>query len=171
GPALMPDQPEDHPTESTISNSRSPRSIEQRLLRSVEGSGACGVCRPEEDFQPLTGDSPRLIERARELMRGYLMVLAPAGGDEAVSNAVRHAGGVTGFGLQARPGTVMVTVEDASCAPPLPRPADPAQPGGLGLSLVQELALDVQVSIGPRGKAVSAVLRLASDAPRQPFAD
>jgi hypothetical protein len=34
GPALMPDQPEDHPTESTTSNSRSPRSIEQRLLTS-----------------------------------------------------------------------------------------------------------------------------------------
>ncbi len=32
GPALMPGQAEDHPTESATSNSRSPGSIEQRLL-------------------------------------------------------------------------------------------------------------------------------------------
>lgn len=32
GPALMPGRPRDHPTESTTSNSRPPRSIEQQLL-------------------------------------------------------------------------------------------------------------------------------------------
>lgn len=78
-----------------------------------------------------------------------------------VDNAVRHEGRVTGFGLRAAAGTVTVTGEDASRVPPLPRPPDAARPGGLGWALVQELAMDVHVSVSPHGKSVSAVLPLS----------
>ncbi|WDV49494.1 ATP-binding protein [Streptomyces coeruleorubidus] len=74
---------------------------------------------------------------------------------EPVTNAVRHAGGVTGFGLRAGPDTVTATVEDASRLPP-----DAARPGGIGRRLVQDLAQDVAVTVGPSGKAESAVLPL-----------
>ncbi|WP_330340237.1 ATP-binding protein [Streptomyces sp. NBC_00557] len=124
----------------------------------------------EERYDPLNGDTPQTADRARDVARSFLSVLAPSGGDEAdavllvvtelISNAVRHAGGVTGFGLRAGPGTVTVTVHDASRRPPRPQLTDPREPGGFGWLLVQELALDVQVSVGPTGKAVSAVLPL-----------
>ncbi|MFF1690728.1 ATP-binding protein [Streptomyces sp. NPDC058254] len=77
---------------------------------------------------------------------------------ELVTNAVRHAGGLTGFGLRAGQGTVTVSVEDASRMPPQPRPTDPTRPGGFGWPLVQSLALDVQVSGRRGGKTVSAML-------------
>lgn len=127
---------------------------------------------PEEDYESLKGASPQLAERARDVTRGFLLVLAPDGGPEAesvllavselVTNAVRHAGGVTGFGLRTGEGTVTVSVEDASCRPPRPWTEDPTQPGGFGWFLVQYLALDVQVSVGPSGKTVSAVLPLSA---------
>ncbi|MGW7819499.1 ATP-binding protein [Streptomyces puniciscabiei] len=125
---------------------------------------------PEEDYAPFEGASPQLAERMANVARGVLAVLAPEGGAEAdavllvaselVSNAVRHGGGVTGFGMWAGEGTVTATVEDASRMPPQLRSADAARPGGLGWPSIQELALEVQVSVRPRGKAASAVLPL-----------
>ncbi|MGW7386301.1 ATP-binding protein [Streptomyces sp. NPDC054794] len=106
------------------------------------------------------------------MARGFLSVLAPSRGDEAeavllvvtelISNAVRHADGVTGFGLRAAPGTVTVTVHDACRRPPRPRLTDTREPGGFGWLLVQELAVDVQVTVGLTSKAVSVVLPLSS---------
>ena len=126
---------------------------------------------PEERYDPLNGDTPQTTVRARDVACGFLSVLAPSGGDEAdavllvvtelISNAVRHAGGVTGFGLRAGPGTVTFTVHDASRRPPRPQLTDPREPGGFGWPLVQELAVDVQVSVGPTGKAISVVLPLS----------
>lgn len=58
-----------------------------------------------------------------------------------VTNAVQHAGGVTGFGLKAGEGTVTVVVEDASPQPPRPQPFDRTRPGGFGWPLVQSLPL------------------------------
>ncbi|MFF8925914.1 ATP-binding protein [Streptomyces longwoodensis] len=94
----------------------------------------------EERYDPLSGDSPQPADQARDVARGFLSVLAPSGGDEAdavllvvtelISNAVRHAGGVTGFGLRAGPGTVTVTVHDASRQPPRLQLTDPREPGG-----------------------------------------
>jgi hypothetical protein len=55
---------------------------------------------------------------------------------------------------------VTVTVEDASRVPPCPRTTDAAKPGGFGWFSVQNLAMDVQVSVRPSGKTVSAVLPL-----------
>jgi anti-sigma regulatory factor (Ser/Thr protein kinase) len=124
----------------------------------------------EESYGVLAGASPELVERARAVARGFLLVLAPGGGadpesvlmvvSELVTNAVQHAGGMTGFGLEAGAGTVTVTVEDASRIPPQVLPPDPARPGGFGWPLVQALAQDVYVSVGSGGKTVSAVMPL-----------
>ncbi|MEH0421152.1 ATP-binding protein [Streptomyces sp. B21-083] len=123
---------------------------------------------PEDDCGSLREDS---AERTSDVARGFLSVLAPGGGaeveavllvvSELVTNAVRHAGGITGFGLRAGVGTVTVSVEDASSVPPCPRRPDAAEPGGLGWLLVQELATDVRVSGRANGKTVSVVLSLS----------
>lgn len=80
---------------------------------------------------------------------------------ELVSNAVHHAGGMTGFNLVAGPGTVTVCVEDASRIPPRPHLTEPGKPGGFGWHLVRELSIDVRVDTRPSGKAVSAILPLS----------
>ncbi|MFJ4940295.1 ATP-binding protein [Streptomyces pseudovenezuelae] len=124
----------------------------------------------DEEFAALAGVAPELAARARDVACGFLRVLVPHGGPEAeavllvvselVTNAVRHGGGLTDFGLEAGQGTVTVLVQDASCQPPRRLPFDRARPGGFGWLMVRELALNVQVSIGPSGKTVSAVLPL-----------
>ncbi|NGO41782.1 ATP-binding protein [Streptomyces ureilyticus] len=125
----------------------------------------------EEDHQPLQGTSSQSAGRARNVTRGFLSAVAARAGaetdavllvvSELVTNAVRHAGGVTRFHLAAGPGTVTVSVEDASTIAPQPRRTDAVKPGGFGWHLVQALSADVRVSIGPRGKTVSAVLPLS----------
>ncbi|WP_276147125.1 ATP-binding protein [Streptomyces sporangiiformans] len=125
---------------------------------------------PEEEHDPLGWTSPQTGERARHVTLGFLSALAPAGGadtdavllvvSELVTNAVRHAGGVTALRLVDGPGTVTVSVEDASAVAPQPRHTSAAEPGGFGWHLVQELSADVQVRIRPEGKTVSAVLPL-----------
>jgi anti-sigma regulatory factor (Ser/Thr protein kinase) len=101
---------------------------------------AAMVHAPGEGYGPLKGDSPEIAERARDVTRGFLSVLAPGGGaeveavllvvSELVTNAVRHAGEMTGFGLRPGPGTVTVTVEDAGRVLPCPRPTNTVEPGG-----------------------------------------
>ncbi|MCT9081347.1 ATP-binding protein [Streptomyces fulvoviolaceus] len=125
---------------------------------------------PEEGYEPLRGNDPQVVERARDVARGFLSAIGPGIGGEAgtvllvvselVTNAVRHAGGVTGFRLASGPGTVTVIVEDASCSPPCPRVTGPAEPGGFGWQLVQDLSLDVQVQVRADGKTVSALVPL-----------
>ncbi|MDQ0942780.1 ATP-binding protein [Streptomyces sp. V1I1] len=126
---------------------------------------------PEEDYGPLDGSRVETPERAREVTRRFLSVVAPGGGSgadavvlvvsELVTNAVRHAGGVTGFRLEEGLGTVTVAVQDASPAPPRPRPAGVREPCGFGWHLVRELSADVQVHVHPRGKTVWAAVRLS----------
>ncbi|GHE60353.1 ATP-binding protein [Streptomyces capitiformicae] len=126
---------------------------------------------PDEDHEPLRGGSPQAPERARNVTRGFLAVLTPADDSEAnavllvvselVTNAVRHAGGLTGFELKAGPGTVTVIVADASPTPPRPRRTDVSEPGGFGWYLVRDLSADVRVRSSPKGKTVTAVLPLA----------
>ncbi|MFE9650301.1 ATP-binding protein [Streptomyces sp. NPDC006365] len=125
----------------------------------------------EEDRAPLQGASPQSAERARNVTRGFLSAVAARAGaetdavllvvSELVTNAVRHAGGVTGFRLVTGPGTVTVSVEDASATAPRPQRSEAGEPGGFGWHLVQELSADVRVSIGSRGKTVSALLPLS----------
>ncbi|MEU5322886.1 ATP-binding protein [Streptomyces sp. NPDC021056] len=125
----------------------------------------------EEDHKALHGASPQTAKRARDLTRGFLSaVAAPAGDDtdavllvvsELVTNAVRHAGGVTQFRLVAGPGAVTVTVEDASATAPSLQRSNADEPGGFGWQMVRELSEDVEVSTRPGGKTVSALLPLS----------
>ncbi|MGW6735444.1 ATP-binding protein [Streptomyces sp. NPDC055013] len=126
----------------------------------------------DEGREPLQEAGVRTADQARVVTRGFLSVVGPASGpdvdavllvaSELVTNAVRHAGGVTRFRLVAGPGTVTVTVEDASAAVPRLRRSDPGKPGGFGWQLVRELSEDVEVSTRPGGKSVSAVLPLSA---------
>ncbi|WP_329275709.1 ATP-binding protein [Streptomyces sp. NBC_00691] len=76
---------------------------------------------------------------------------------ELVTNALRHGGGLTGFGVALGPGAVTITVADASGE--LPRLADgrgtgrvsgPAE-GGFGWPLVRLLAQEIRLSLLPEG--------------------
>ncbi|MGW8955762.1 ATP-binding protein [Streptomyces sp. NPDC055709] len=123
--------------------------------------GRCGSFNRDGLRQPLGQRHHTAVPvRGRTLRRGeadaVLLVVS-----ELVTNAVRHAGGVTGFRLAAGPGTVTVEVQDASPVPPRPRPSDPREPGGFGWHMVQVLAMDVQVDARPTGKTVTAMLPLA----------
>jgi anti-sigma regulatory factor (Ser/Thr protein kinase) len=123
---------------------------------------------PQEEYGSLEDGSLRTAEQARNVARGYLLVAAPGGGDavdaallvatELFTNAVQHAGGVTGFHLEAGPETVTVTVQDASPVPPRPVPLDVTEPGGFGWHLVQELSQSVRVDIHAAGKTVTAIV-------------
>ncbi len=102
------------------------------------------------------------------MTRGFLLVAAPEGGSgaesvllvvsELVTNALRHANGVTELRLEVGLGAVTVAVHDASMAPPQPVTWDAGEPGGFGWPLVQDLSDDVQVHVHMAGKAVMAVV-------------
>jgi anti-sigma regulatory factor (Ser/Thr protein kinase) len=121
--------------------------------------------------EPLRGTSPQAAVRARDAVRDFLSAVVPRHQaqvdavlivvSELVTNAVRHAGGVTGLGLRSAPGSVTVCVEDASSARPRTHRTAPSQPGGFGWPMVKSLATDVRVELTPDGKAVQAVLPLA----------
>ncbi|MFC8516516.1 ATP-binding protein [Streptomyces sp. NPDC057257] len=127
---------------------------------------------PRKDRSPHR--APWTADRARELTRAYLSVIAPSDQDtvnaallvvsELVTNALRHAGGVTGFGLRTGPGTLTVTVSDASPDPPRRRCTPVWEPGGFGWPLVLDLASDVRVRSGPKGKTIEATLKLPVEA-------
>jgi anti-sigma regulatory factor (Ser/Thr protein kinase) len=129
---------------------------------------------PEHPDHGLVGTA----DQARDIARGFLSVAAPEGGSgpeavllvvsELFANAVQHAGGVTGFRLEARPGAVAVAVDDASALPPRPWPLDPRAPGGFGWHLVQELSSDVQVKVHAAGKTVTATVRWPTGVRPQP---
>lgn len=123
---------------------------------------------PQEEHEPLEDGGVRTAGQAREVARGFLLAAAPGGGDagdavlmvvsELFTNAVRHAGGVTRFRLEAGPQTVTVVVQDASPVLPRPVPLNANEPYGFGWHLVQELSQSVQVDIHPTGKTVTAVV-------------
>ncbi|MER6027144.1 ATP-binding protein [Streptomyces sp. NPDC001851] len=123
-----------------------------------------------EDAHP-SADSPRTAEHARDITRTFLSVVEPKDSAEAeavlitvselVTNAIRHAGGVTGFGLRADAGAVTVSVHDASPALPRRRNTPLWEPGGFGWPMVLELAEEVRVRQHASGKTVKAVLSLA----------
>ncbi|ALO98831.1 hypothetical protein SHL15_7847 [Streptomyces hygroscopicus subsp. limoneus] len=119
-------------------------------------------------------------EQARDIARGFLLVALPEGGSgaeavllvvsELFANAGQHASAVTGFRLEARPGTgaVAVAVGDASTLPPRPRPLDPRTPGGFGWNLVREPSAEVQVKMHAAGKTVTATVRCPTGIGPQP---
>ncbi|MER5807874.1 ATP-binding protein [Streptomyces sp. NPDC002033] len=113
------------------------------------------------------GNTDFSCAEARDTVRGALAELdAPARWcedvltvtTELVSNARRHAGGVTAFRVTADCGAVVVEVSDASARPPVTEPWAPRIPGGFGWRLVNHLADSTDVHVHRHGKTVSAVL-------------
>ncbi|MFI1198325.1 ATP-binding protein [Streptomyces sp. NPDC020883] len=80
---------------------------------------------------------------------------------ELVTNALRHAGGVTRFVARVTGDLLELTVEDASPVPPVV-PADirDGRIGGYGWSLVHRLATSVTVVPSAAGKGIQVALRL-----------
>ncbi len=121
-----------------------------------------------QEQDPFDDGSVRTAEQARNVARGFLSVAAPDGGSgveavllvvsELIANAVQHAGGVTGFRLDAGPGRVTVAVADASRLPLRPMPWDAGKPGGFGWHVVQKLSTEVRVRVHAAGKTVTAVV-------------
>ncbi|MET9931758.1 ATP-binding protein [Streptomyces sp. NPDC006324] len=70
---------------------------------------------------------------------------------ELVTNAHRHAGGLTGFTAHVADGTLTVRATDAS-------PSDPTTPGGFGWPLIQKLSRHVTVTPLGTGKTIQVVL-------------
>ncbi|WP_063828155.1 ATP-binding protein [Streptomyces sp. SPB78] len=82
---------------------------------------------------------------------------------ELVSNAVRHAGGVTGFRVSVGDGEVEISVSDGSDAMPVERTPRPlVREGGYGWGLVRRLARVEVVEEPGSGKTVRARLPLTS---------
>ncbi|OEJ30390.1 ATP-binding protein [Streptomyces subrutilus] len=79
---------------------------------------------------------------------------------ELVSNAVRHAGGVTGFHVRHLRDCVAVDVSDATSACPR-APGTPAEvPGGFGWQLVNRIAARTEIRCGLAGKTITALIPL-----------
>ncbi|MFD9544302.1 ATP-binding protein [Streptomyces sp. NPDC060022] len=114
---------------------------------------------------------PATAAQARDDMREFFSELSPAPTQECVdnaalvvselvTNALRHAGGLTAMSLAADPITLEIVVRDPSHAPPCERTPDlNGGGGGFGWPLVRSLARTVTVNPSGRGgKYVRAVL-------------
>ncbi|WP_329126356.1 ATP-binding protein [Streptomyces sp. NBC_01465] len=114
---------------------------------------------------------PATATQAREDMREFFAELSPAPTPECldnavlvvselVTNALRHAGGLTALRLAADRTTLEITVRDPSRATPRERSPDlTGARGGFGWPLVRFLARTVTISRCPQGgKNVRAVL-------------
>ncbi|MET8555400.1 ATP-binding protein [Streptomyces sp. NPDC004959] len=114
---------------------------------------------------------PQHAAEARESVRVFLDGLSPAVAartaqhflllvSELVSNALRHAGAVSGLRLRATASTLTVEVCDPSPERPAPRtPRLDGTTGGFGWPMIRELAESLTVRAEPDGgKTVTAVL-------------
>ncbi|ANZ21001.1 ATP-binding protein [Streptomyces noursei] len=80
---------------------------------------------------------------------------------ELVTNALRHAGGVTGFAARIAGDRLEVIVEDASPVRPfVPSDIRDGRIGGYGWSLVRRLATSVAITPAAAGKGIHIALRL-----------
>ncbi|MER7985195.1 ATP-binding protein [Streptomyces noursei] len=80
---------------------------------------------------------------------------------ELVTNALRHAGGVTGFTAHISGDRLEITVEDASPVRPfVPSDARDGRIGGYGWSLVGRLATSVVITSTAFGKGIHVALCL-----------
>ncbi|WP_405651164.1 ATP-binding protein [Streptomyces sp. RK9] len=113
-------------------------------------------------------DAPTSAAQARAMAQDFM---AAAGYDderhrdavlvvvsELVTNALRHARGVTGLRLSHHARGLTVSVRDAGTRPPRTLPLDPGRPGGFGLHLVRGLTEGVRVEWRPGGKNVWATV-------------
>ncbi|MET9960025.1 ATP-binding protein [Streptomyces sp. NPDC006326] len=111
------------------------------------------------DARAMARDVLAGLEAPQEWVEDVLTVVS-----ELVSNAHRHAGGVTGFEVAVRPGAVTVEVSDRSPLPPQSRPWNPEEPGSFGWRLVNQLADTTDVRFHPGGKTITATF--TPDRPR-----
>ncbi|MFJ5137910.1 ATP-binding protein [Streptomyces sp. NPDC088707] len=105
---------------------------------------------------------------ARQLVRHTLAALGPLPPaqvedlllvtSELVTNAHRHAGGVTGFGIGVGRDRVTVSVSDGSGEAPLYERREELRPGGYGWPIVLRLCREVTVDAGPHGKTIHAAV-------------
>ncbi|MFF9428833.1 ATP-binding protein [Streptomyces sp. NPDC014746] len=77
---------------------------------------------------------------------------------ELVTNAHRHGGGLTSFGIAVGRDRVTVSVADASDEPPSHELSDALRPGGFGWPIVLRLCREVTVDTRPDGKTVHAAV-------------
>lgn len=125
---------------------------EQRVVREWERNGAVSAAEARaaaRDFMASVGYGD---ERQAEAV---LLVVS-----ELVTNALRHAHGVTALRLDHSDRGLTVSVYDAADEPPRTLPLDPARPGGFGLHLVRDLAGRLDVEWCPGGKRVRATVPL-----------
>ncbi|MFH8347832.1 ATP-binding protein [Streptomyces sp. NPDC018045] len=116
-------------------------------------------------------NSPEAAAAARDVAGDFLKGLGPPPGRDAsdavvlivselVTNAVRHSRTrACTLSLAAGPGTVTVSVADASPRPPCERNPDVrGAGGGFGWPMVRRLAVSTSVETSSQGKTVSAVV-------------
>lgn len=137
-------------------------------VKTVHGPDSIGYMQAWHPTMPRI--RPDTVAQARDAARGFLSALRPGPAPETidnvvlvvselVTNALRHAGGVRALCLTALSGAVEVAVEDSSPVPPRERTPDlSGRAGGFGWPLVRRLARAVNVSAGPGGKTISAVV-------------
>ncbi|MFI8521639.1 ATP-binding protein [Streptomyces sp. NPDC085481] len=116
----------------------------------------------------MTGPHVRTPAQARRYLRRALATSGPIPpsrvddvllvASELVTNAQRHAGGVTGFAIDVARGSVTLSVSDASEQAPLYTLHEELRPGGYGWPIVLHLCREVTVDVGPDGKTVRAVV-------------
>lgn len=115
------------------------------------------------------GPSPLLTPaQARWLVRHTLTALGPLRASqvddlllvtsELVTNAHRHGGGVTSFGVAVGRDRVTVSVADASGEPPRHELREEPRSGGFGWPIVLRLCREVTVDTRPDGKTVHAAV-------------
>lgn len=119
---------------------------------------------------PRDGPTVRTSAEAREATRRRLASIRPVDRSqvddlmlvvsELVTNAERHAGGVTGFRLDLARDSVTVSVTDGSGEPPTDRSTEALTPGGYGWPIVLHLCREVIVSVHAAGKTIRAVVPL-----------
>ncbi|MFH9725266.1 ATP-binding protein [Streptomyces sp. NPDC017254] len=120
------------------------------------GTGNCG------------SSAVRTPADARQLVRRTLAGLAPLRPaqvddlllvtSELVTNAYRHGGGVTGFGIGVGRDRVTVSVSDSSEESPLYELREELRTGGFGWPIVLRLCREVTVDTRPDGKTIHAAV-------------
>ncbi|MFG2622458.1 ATP-binding protein [Streptomyces sp. NPDC048507] len=108
-----------------------------------------------EDARLIARDSLEKAPVGEHLLDDVLLVVS-----ELVSNAVRHAGGVTDFHVRYDAGRIEVAVSDASRTTPQ-SPGTPAHvPGGFGWLLVNRIAERIEILPTIAGKTITASIPL-----------
>lgn len=108
-----------------------------------------------EDARSIARDALAAIGVGEHLVNDVLLVVS-----ELVSNADRHAGGVSDFRVVPRAGCVAVEVSDRSSS--FPRtPGTPLEaPGGFGWLLVNRIADHTEIRPYDDGKTIAAFILL-----------